>query len=45
VADFMKKFVKETKAEIDTIKAIKLAPVENSEFKNIMKIMNRIYQK
>lgn len=41
----MKNLALNLKAETETRKAIKAAPVEISEFKNIMKIMNKINEK
>ena len=41
----MKNLALNLKAETETRKEIKAAPVEISEFKNIMKIMNKINDK
>jgi hypothetical protein len=45
IANLMKNLALNLKAETETRKAIKEAPVEISEFKNIMRIMNKIYEK
>lgn len=45
IADLMKNLALNLKAETETRKAIKSAPVEISDFKNIMRIMNKIYEK
>ena len=42
INDIMRNLALNMKAETETIKKIKQAPVENSSFKNLMKILNNI---